>query len=86
MARMPVKTEVENSDGSFDKVDMYPEAKCSICGSDHTAAMWRGSEEVFICLNCAVNILPRLIAKVICFNCGSRNEVAPRNYLTNCKI
>lgn len=62
MSRMPIKVEAENPDGSFSTVEMYPGAKCNICGSDHPAAMWAGSSDVFICLTCAKNILPRLIA------------------------
>lgn len=62
MSRMPIKVKAENPDGSFSTVEMYPDAKCNICGSDHVAAMWCGCEDVFICLTCAKNILPRLMA------------------------
>jgi hypothetical protein len=54
----------EELDGTEKEYDLYPDAKCSICGS-HPTAMWRGVSDVFICPGCAVDVLPRLIADAL---------------------
>lgn len=62
MARLPMTTEAENTDGTYETIDMYKDATCSICGNKHPVAMWSGCEDIFVCTSCAENILPRLIA------------------------
>jgi hypothetical protein len=62
MARLPQTTEAENEDGTYSTVDIHKDAKCSICGSEYPSAMWSGCEDIFVCTQCAKNILPRLIA------------------------
>lgn len=62
---MPIFVEAERPDGTIEQREMYPGAKCSICGSEHVCAMWSGNEEIFVCGECATNILPRIIADAI---------------------
>jgi hypothetical protein len=40
---------------------------CTLCGGDRgrTAAYWVGVEEIYICLCCAVDYLPKLIADAV---------------------
>lgn len=64
MARLPVKITAEGPNGEVEEIDLYPDAKCSICGNK-PVAMWRGAEEIFVCHNCAIKILPRLVADAI---------------------
>jgi len=37
---------------------------CQICGKEPDA-VWTGQKEVVICLNCALNVLPKLIADAV---------------------
>lgn len=64
MALLPAKTTVTGLDVSEEIIDMYPDAKCNICGHE-AAAMWNGEKDIFICPHCAVDVLPRLIADAI---------------------
>ncbi len=64
MAALPVKVTATGLDGSEEIIDMFPDAKCDICGHNATA-MWSGKESIFICRRCAVDVLPRLIADAI---------------------
>lgn len=70
MARLPIIVETDNAE----KVNMYPNAKCTICGSDHPSAMWRGDEDIFVCHRCAINILPRLMADALMARPGSYEQ------------
>jgi hypothetical protein len=44
--------------------DMFPGAKCSICGKKPNA-MWSGEVSVFVCAWCAESVLPALIADAV---------------------
>lgn len=65
MVTLPIKvTAYDADDKTSYEIDLYPKSKCSICG--HPAiAMWNGINEVFVCRDCAINILPRLMADAI---------------------
>lgn len=44
----------------------YYRAKCTFCAGENTVAMWMGCEgKVFTCYDCAVTILPRLLADAL---------------------
>jgi hypothetical protein len=64
MTRLPCKVFVKNPDGSEEEQDLYPDSKCSICGAE-PSAMWGGQEPIFVCRNCALDVLPRLIADAL---------------------
>lgn len=65
MATLPIMIKMCGPDGEVVKeISEFPNAKCSICNKP-ASAMWRGSIDLFICPECATNILPRLIADAI---------------------
>lgn len=39
-------------------------AKCSVCGA-HAVAVWHGEQSVDICADCALGVLPALIADAV---------------------
>ena len=40
----------------------YNEDRCSICGCTARAASWRGKKLILVCEDCAIKVLPVLIA------------------------
>lgn len=63
MVTLPFKVLACDGETSYE-LDMYPTSKCSICGHQ-AVAMWCGINDVFVCRDCAVNVLPRLTADAI---------------------
>lgn len=39
--------------------------KCSACGNDYAIARWVGHQSINICRDCAIEVLPQLIADAI---------------------
>jgi hypothetical protein len=64
MVALPVKIDAIGLDGTEKIIDMFPDAKCDICGHN-AGAMWCGKKTIFICSHCAVSVLPQLIADAI---------------------
>jgi ribosomal protein L37AE/L43A len=65
MATLPTMVSVFDSNDNFvERINEFPNAKCSVCNKP-ASAMWRGATDLFICQECAVNILPRLMADAI---------------------
>ncbi len=63
MATLPFKVTAYDEEASYE-LDIYPNSKCSICGHQ-AVAVWIGINDVFVCRDCAVHILPRLTADAI---------------------
>lgn len=53
---------------------------CSVCGEPYAAAYWRGRQMISVCRDCALNILPALIADALVGEFGDNMAVITNLY------